>query len=41
MKKNKSILFAAAMILIIAVSSCGRRKESCAAYDRVGTEQTK
>jgi ABC-type proline/glycine betaine transport system substrate-binding protein len=41
MKKNLTLLFAAAMFLLVATSSCGKRKESCAAYDRVQVQQTK
>ncbi|MFN0032216.1 MAG: hypothetical protein ACKVOR_08670 [Flavobacteriales bacterium] len=41
MTKKSSILIAVAFVLLIVISSCGRRKESCAAYDRVQVQQAK
>jgi hypothetical protein len=39
--KQKTFIISALIVVCALVSSCGHRKQACAAYDRVGVSQTR
>ncbi len=40
--KQKTFLISTLLLLVcVVVSSCGHRKQACAAYDRVGVAQSR